>query len=244
MRGEKQEEREGIPRAKARLSILLSPFYFIVDRLLPDWSDRYQFAVILGYFGYGGLPIGLMAVFAAWERGWLSLGGVMVAVVGLIVGLFLLALSLWSLISAVSRAFVGTLLAQGNLKPRESTSAEESMVLRGRADDAIASYQRRIRESPGTVTLRLELSRLFQSRGELEEAALLLNEIRVISPRGEHETLVGNSLIDLYERLGDRGRLAAEYARFAASHKGTRAGEAAKRRLAELKAEIGDPRAG
>ena len=47
-------------------------------------------------------------------------------------------------------------------------------------------------------------------------------------------------MIDLYQRTGNRGRLMAEFARYAERHRGRPQGEAAKRRLMELKGDAAD----
>jgi hypothetical protein len=211
--------------------------WFIPD----DPLDRRQFALLLGWLGVGGLSIGGAALFEAWRRGWIPGWGVVVGLPLLGFGLLLLGRLLWGSIATGAEQLVGAVLAGGNIAPAESVSAEEAMVLAGRVEEAMESYRRRIAAEPATVRLRLELSRLHQRRREWDDAIRLLQEIRAIAPTGEHETLVGNSLIDIYERIGDRGRLMVEYARFAARHGGTKAGAAAKRRLAELKAEIGNP---
>lgn len=62
-------------------------------------------------------------------------------------------------------------------------------------------------------------------------------EVRALDEAGVHEDGVSNALIGLYERTGNRGRLMIEYAKLAQRCAGTPAGQAARRRLMELKAE-------
>jgi alkyl hydroperoxide reductase subunit AhpF len=53
----------------------------------------------------------------------------------------------------------------------------------------------------------------------------------------EWERIIGNDLIDLYQRMSDGGRMQVELARFASLNQGTREGAAAAEQLRGMKSE-------
>lgn len=171
------------------------------------------------------------------ERGWIGLGGLLTGV--LVVNpilLFLMARLAWAGIAGGSTGLIQAVTGAGNLPPAPSFSAEEAMVLQGRIEEARAAYEARLAADPGSVPVRFALAALHRDhRRDDQQAARLLHEIRRLDHSGGWEDAVANALIDLYERTGDRGRLMAEYARLASRRAGTAAGEAARRRLAELR---------
>ena len=203
-----------------------------------DPADRRQFLVLLVWIELAAGTIGVIALLESWRRHWIGGLTLLLALPVLLIALGLGARLLWSVITRGAQGVAQTVLGAGNLTPAESTSAEDALVARGRVAEAVASFERRIRETPRSATLRLALATLYQRSGDRENAVRSLLEVRAMGGAEQTETLVSNALIDLYEAIGDRAKLVAEYARFADRHRGTSAARAAKRRLAELKAEL------
>lgn len=215
-------------------SPVLRPWHWFIPS---DSSGRHQFLTLLVWIEVGGGGIGVVGLLEAWRRGWIGGLAVLGGIPLLLLGLALFARFGWTLIDWSGHHIVMTLLGAGNLTPAESTSAEDAMVMRGRVGEAIALLERRIRETPGSAPLRFKLASLYQQAGDRASAVRALLEIRALPGADRTETQVSNGLIDLFEQMGDRARLTSEYARFADRHRGTRAGAAAKRRLAEIKAD-------
>ena len=216
---------------------LMTPSRLIAWFLPEDSLDRRQFATLASWIAATGGAIIAAGLLESYRRGWLSGLGLVVSLAAAPVVLLIIARVVWSLVAYGSRALVGTVLAGGGIAGPESTSLEDALVQRGQIEEAIMSYEGRIKQAPRSVTLRLRLSDLYRQRADYANAVRVLQEARVAAPRGEHENAVANALIDLYERMGERGPLMTEYARFAAAHRGTKAGDAARRRLAQLKME-------
>ena len=70
-------------------------------------------------------------------------------------------------------------------------------------------------------------------------AEALYKEVQARRPSPREEAAATTGLIDQYRRTGRRDRLIVELARFAARFRGTTAGDAARRELAELKRDSG-----
>ena len=146
----------------------------------------------------------------------------------------------WTVSGVVSRGVVQTMTGAGNLAPAPSFSLQESMVARGRYQDAASSYQEHLEQHPGDFHAQLALAALCRDHlGDAGRAERLLLEARRKEPPPNIEFAIGNSLIDLYHRTGQRGRELVELARFAARHRGTPEGVRAREALARIKAEDG-----
>lgn len=114
-------------------------------------------------------------------------------------------------------------------------SAEEALVSRGDFAAAAAAYRAHADANPASLTPLNRLAEIARRylRDDTEAERLYL-EIR---RRSGDPNAAANQLIDLYRATGNRGRLMAELARFAAAHPGTPAGEAARKELQFLKEE-------
>ena len=154
---------------------------------------------------------------------------------GLVVG----ALAGWGIVIASGAAagkFVQTLTGAGNIPPAPSFSFEEALVMQGKLREAEDSYRARLQQHPADLEARLALAALLAGPAknpvEAEREFLL---VRAANPDARHERVSSEGLIDLYFTTGQRGRHLAELARFAERFRGTPAGQAAKRALADLK---------
>ncbi|MGE0439097.1 MAG: tetratricopeptide repeat protein [Gemmatimonadales bacterium] len=161
-----------------------------------------------------------------------------VLLAGLVVGIVSGTLVLWAT-GRISQGFVAVLLGAGNLPPAPSFSLQDSLVMRGRPDEAAEAYRRHLAANPGDHDARLALAAVLDRHlADPDGAAAVLGEIRRLAPDDDRlEWRVSQELIDLYRRVGNRGRLMAELARFADRRAGTRPGEAARAELRRMKAE-------
>ena len=144
----------------------------------------------------------------------------------------------WRAGHLAGRGMAHVLMASGNLAPTKGYSLEQSLVMRGAFEEAAASYRRHWDGPPRDFTAGLALAALL--RDQLRDAAgaeRLLLEIRQAGASGTIEFALGNALIDLYRRRGDRGRELAELARFADRFRLTPEGVRAKEALLRIKAE-------
>jgi len=212
----------------------------LVGRLLPDEpSDRHQFAVVLVWLLAAGGVIGVAALVAAIAKGWIGGTGFLIGLLLLPVLLFAIARIVFMGVSGASEAFGQVVLAGGNLTPAASFSAEEAMVMQGRVAEARQALESRLEDDPDDVAVRLHLAALVRDQqGDHATAECLYLEGRSRPGAGSRADTYANLLIDLYQKTGNQGRLMAELARFADRNRGAPAGQAARRRLDELRAEI------
>lgn len=144
----------------------------------------------------------------------------------------------WRLIGGTSRGLVQMVLGAGNLPPEPEHSGIESLVARGFYREAAEGYRTHLLTAPHDHAARLKLAALEQQHLQNPAAAeRLYLEVRAHHPTPRQDTLATNLLIELYRSTGQRGRLMTELARYAARHRGTRAGEDAARALRELKSD-------
>lgn len=123
----------------------------------------------------------------------------------------------------------------------EQFSFQESLVMRGLVDEALASYEAIIAERATAVTARLRAAALYASRGgNPQRAAELLREARLIPGITAHdESSATNRLIELLMGpLGEPGRAMVELRRLMDRYPGTDTAARAKLVLAELKEEM------
>lgn len=134
------------------------------------------------------------------------------------------------------------LMASGASTPyEEQFSYQDSLVIRGQVDDALASYEAIIAERPNMIPARLRAAALYASRGgNPQRAAELLREARLVPGISARDDIAAaNRLIDLLMGpLGEPGRAMVELRRLMDRHPGTDAAVRAKRTLAELKEQM------
>ena len=131
------------------------------------------------------------------------------------------------------------LMTSGASTPyEEQFSYQESLVIRGQVDDALASYEAIIAEHPMAVSARLRAAALHASRGgNPQRAAELLREVMRMPGIGARDDIeASNRLIELLiGPRGEPGRAMVELRRLMDRHPGTDAAARAKLTLAELK---------
>lgn len=134
------------------------------------------------------------------------------------------------------------LMASGASTPyEEQFSYQESLVMRGRVDDALASYEAIIAERATAVPARLRAAALYASRGgNPQRAAELLRDVMNMPAIGARDDIEASTRLTelLMGPLGEPGRAMVELRRLMDRHPGTDAAARAKLTLAELKGRM------
>lgn len=167
----------------------------------------------------------------------LSLG---VALVAAVAGAIPYGLSL--ALAAGAGAAWHRMMASGASTPyEEQFSYQESLVMRGQVEDALASFEEIIAERPALISARLRAAALYASRGDdPQRAAELLRDVmRRPDISARDDIAASNRLIELLMGpLGEPGRAMVELRRMMDRHPGTDAAARAKLTLAALKEEM------
>lgn len=177
--------------------------------------------VIAGLLLYSQQYISLVAV-----RVWLALTPFV---------LYAVSALLLRVIHGTGSGLARVLFATGGEGHSREYSEQQALVVAGRIDEAVDSYQAHLVAFPDDVEARLRLAALYAGPAKQPGAAehhLLESRGMAHSPR--QALVIGNSLIDLYRATGQLHLLKAELARFARLHSGTAAGEQARQHLRHL----------
>ena len=136
----------------------------------------------------------------------------------------------------VAETVIGGLTSAGNIKYQQGFSIQESLIARGRFDDAVASFRAHLDAQPDEIPARYRLATLhLRERNDpaAAEAEFLALRRRPLD-RGT-ALLVSNHLVDLYRATGQRGKLMAELMRMIKEHPGTPVGAGAAKLLEEVR---------
>lgn len=146
----------------------------------------------------------------------------------------------WTMSGVVSRGIVQTMTGAGNLPPAPGFSFQESLVARGKYQEAAEAYREHLARAPDDFHARLALASLWRDHlGDPAMSERLYLETRSRHPPPSFDFAIGNALIDLYHRTGQHGRELAELARFADRFHGTPEGARAREAIARIKAGSG-----
>ena len=161
-------------------------------------------------------------------------------VVGILVGAVLLGLAVGWLIlvfaAATGRGLTQVMTGSGNLAPSPSFSLQESLVIRGRPDEAAQGYRDHLVLHPADLDARLALADLLATHlNDVGVAERLYLEVRGSDPTPIQERTATESLMALYRKTGNAGREMAELARFADRYQGTEAARSARLALSAMK---------
>jgi hypothetical protein len=122
---------------------------------------------------------------------------------------------------------------------KEQYSYQQALVMQGRVDDALESFEAVIAEKPDEVSPRVKAAELYaRERQNHRRAAELFREVQRIAgvPMGD-DIYASNRLVDLYTGpLNDQGRALVELRRLADRYPGSPAAAHARDALAALKA--------
>lgn len=151
---------------------------------------------------------------------------------------YLVSRVVWTGAGLGSRAIVATISGAGNIKRAPSYSLQESLIVRGRFEEAEAAFHAHLAAYPDDLDAHLALAALVRDhRGEPERAERLFREARARTPTWAQEYAISNALIDLYRKTGQAGKEMSELARFADRYRDTDGGRRAREALRRLKAE-------
>jgi hypothetical protein len=203
-----------------------------------DSADRAQLMRVVVYFGPPCFVLLSLLWFFLRAKGMIS-GGVFAGLIVLNVPLTVAGIfAIHRTVGAAATGLVHTMFAAGNIAPAPSYSAQETLIVRGRYDDAAESFRAIIAERPEELDARLALARLLEDKmNDPTGAERLYQDVRGAEPPPNPRQVMAaaNGLIDLYRRTGRTDRLKVELARFADRYRGTRAAAHATRELLELK---------
>ena len=131
-------------------------------------------------------------------------------------------------------------MVDGSSTPyEEQYSHEQSLVMRGQIDDALASFEAIVHENPDAVKPRVRAAELYsREKGNHVRAAQLLSEIQRIQSAGVGDFVYAtHRLVDLYTGpLNEPGRAMVELRRLIERLPGSPAADQARDALATLKA--------
>ena len=182
-----------------------------------------------------GIAFLLFVILAVWEivgqvfSLWLLLPNLIVA---LGIGWVVQRLTLGAAV-----ALVDTVHGVGHIPAPPSYSLQESMIVRGRYEDAADSFRNHIAEHPEDLDARLALAHLLEAYlRDYRSAEQLYLEVRRSNPNPHQEMGAANGLIDLCRKAGKTERLRVELSRFADRYRGSPAADAALGELRQLEA--------
>jgi hypothetical protein len=191
-------------------------------------------AEMLRAFGYGLMVFGVVAGVLISQTGFhwwtfpIAIGaGVIAGGAGWIIGE--MAGSAWKRITV-----------DGASTPyQEQYSYQQALVMQGRVDDALESFEAVIAEKPAEISPRIKAAELYtREKQNHRRAAELFREIQRITGVGVGEDIyASNRLVDLYTGpLNEPGRALVELRRLADRYPGSPAAQHAREALATLKA--------
>ena len=131
-------------------------------------------------------------------------------------------------------------MVDGSTTPyEEQYSHQQSLVMRGQLDDALASFEAIVQGNPDAVKPRVRAAELYsREKGNHARAAQLLTEVQRIPAAGVGDFVYAtHRLVDLYTGpLNEPGRAMVELRRLIERLPGSPAAEQARDALATLKA--------
>lgn len=189
------------------------------------------FSLVGGFFGFlvgaflaGGFPSAPLAFFYPVLGGILGFAG-MVALLNLAIG------------GAGRAASIYMPGGSGHSAKRREYSLAESLVARGRYEDAVSAFELAVGEHPEDPVPYLRIARVHRDHLEDPERAArwFKRARRDAEMPPARERAVTRELIELYEKMGEPTRAAPELARLAEVHEGTPEAEWALGELEEVK---------
>ncbi|HEY2854540.1 MAG TPA: hypothetical protein VGJ18_16910 [Gemmatimonadaceae bacterium] len=201
----------------------------LFDRHGPAAADR------LKAFGYGVMVFGLVFGVITLEFGHLSLWMfLLAAAAGAATSLVGIGLA-----NAAGNTWLKVAVSGASTPYEEQYSRQQALVMQGKVNEALASYEDIIAGSPKAIEPRVLAAELYaKDDAGARRAAELLREVQGIPhlPSGR-DVYVTNRLVDLLiGPLRDPGRAAVELRRLVIRYPGTTVAERAREALARIKA--------
>jgi tetratricopeptide (TPR) repeat protein len=185
-------------------------------------------------WSYGALVFGLTVAAITLRLGFrwwtIPVAAVASAVVGMLA---------WLAANAAGNAWKHVAIDGGSTPYVEQYSQQQALVMQGRLDDALASFESVLRDRPDSVDARIRAAELYtREAGNHHRAAELFREaqrIPTITPG--QDVQISHRLVDLLTGpLNDPGRALVELRRLIERYPGTPAALRAREALATLKA--------
>jgi hypothetical protein len=200
----------------------------LFDRLGPDAAIVVRaWGLGLTVFGISFAAFALQGGMSIWTFAGSALFGVIAAGGGL-----------W--ISNTTGRVVTEVFLSGSGAPSVAQySYQQSLVMQGKVDEALESFEAIIAESPANIDARIRAAELYAQGGRNPaRAAELFREVRrVPGVTAGSDIYASNRLVDLLcGPLGDPGRALVELRRLIERHPGTSAASNARAALTRLKA--------
>lgn len=109
---------------------------------------------------------------------------------------------------------IGAVQAAGNIKRQHEFSKQESLIARGRFDEAVESFELHLLASPDDLPARYRLATLhLRERNDPAAAEAEFLDIRRRPHDRSMAKLLANHLVDIYRATGQQGKLMAELTR-------------------------------
>lgn len=133
---------------------------------------------------------------------------------------------------------IGAVHAAGNIKRQQEFSRQESLIARGRFDEAAESFRLHLLEFPDDIPARYRLATLhLRERNDPAAAEAEFLDIRRRKHDRSMAMLLANHFVDLYRATGQKGKLMAELTRMMKEWPGTPMADGAARLLEATKRE-------
>ncbi|HVX37945.1 MAG TPA: tetratricopeptide repeat protein [Gemmatimonadaceae bacterium] len=165
------------------------------------------------------------------------------AAVGATVAAATFALAL-GLSHAAGRTYQHLMMDGGSTPYEEQHSYQQALVMQGKLDEALASFEAVIAEQPNAVTARIRAAELYaRDRGNPVRAAELFRDVQRIDSAAPGQVIYAtNRLVDLLTGpLDDPGRALVELRRLIERFPGSAGAERARDALKALKARVHAP---
>src|SRR5690349_4373349 len=135
---------------------------------------------------------------------------------------------------------IGAVQAAGNIKRQHEFSKQESMIARGRFDEAAESFEVHLLEFPDDLPARYRLATLhLRERNDPAAAEAEFLNIRRRPHDRSMAMLLANHFVDLYRATGQKGKLLAELTKMMKEWPGTPMADGAAKLLEETRRDRG-----
>ena len=134
---------------------------------------------------------------------------------------------------------IGAVLASGNIKRQHEFSIQESLIARGRLDEAAESFGIHLLEFPDDIPARYRLATLhLRERNDPTAAETEFLNLRRRPHDRSTAKLLANHLVDLYRATGQKGKLMAELTKMMKEWPGTPMAAGAAMLLEETRRDL------
>jgi hypothetical protein len=162
-------------------------------------------------------------------------------IIGCVVASFMIGVVPMSFANSAGWTFKRLLVDGASTPYVEQYSYQQALVMQGRVDDALASFEAIIAERSTAIDARLRAAELYdRERKDFVRAASLFREVQRIAtvPPGQF-IFATNRLIDLYTGpLNDQGKALVELRRLIETHPTSPAAEHARAALVRMKSAV------